>query len=120
MAVVLDPKTGELLALANYPRFNPNSPADAQRNALRNRAATDAFEPGSTFKAFVVAAALEEKLVTESTRFSCENGAWRIGKNVINDTHPHDALDVLHILQVSSNIGAAKIAGVLGRERLTD
>lgn len=119
-AVVLDPKTGQILALANYPRFNPNSPADAQKNALRNRAATDAFEPGSTFKAFVVAAALEEKLVNETTMFNCEKGAWKIGKHVINDTHPHDALDVKHILQVSSNIGAAKIAGVLGRDRLSD
>ncbi len=118
--VVLDPKTGEILALANYPRFNPNSPGDAQRNALRNRAATDAFEPGSTFKAFVVAAALEEKLVNESTVFSCEKGAWRIGKHVINDTHPHESLDVQHILQVSSNIGAAKIGAALGRDRLTE
>lgn len=118
--VVLDPKTGEILALANYPRFNPNSPADAQKNALRNRAATDAFEPGSTFKAFVIAAALEEKLVNESTAFNCEKGAWKIGKHVINDTHPHDTLDVQHILQVSSNIGAAKIGAALGRERQTD
>ncbi len=118
--VVLDPKTGQILALANYPRFNPNSPAAAQRNALRNRAATDAFEPGSTFKAFVVAAALEEKLVTEATLFNCEKGAWKIGKHVINDTHPHDFLDVKRILQVSSNIGVAKIAGALGRDRLVD
>lgn len=119
-AVVLDPRTGQILALANYPRFNPNAPATAQKNALRNRAATDAFEPGSTFKAFVVAAALEEKLVNEKTTFNCENGAWKIGKHVINDTHAHDVLDVQHILQVSSNIGAAKIAGVLGRDRLVD
>ncbi len=116
--VVLDPKSGAILALANYPRFNPNSPATAQKNALRNRAATDAFEPGSTFKAFVVAAALEEKLLTESTRFNCEKGAWKIGKHVINDTHPHDSLDVQAILQVSSNIGAAKIGAALGRDRL--
>lgn len=119
-AVVLEPKTGQILALANYPRFNPNSPAAAQKNALRNRAATDAFEPGSTFKAFVVAAALEEKLVSETTMFNCEKGAWKIGKHVINDTHPHESLDVKHILQVSSNIGAAKIAAALGRDRLTD
>jgi cell division protein FtsI (penicillin-binding protein 3) len=118
--VVLDPKTGEILAIANYPRFNPNSPAEAQKGALRNRAATDAFEPGSTFKAFVVAAALEEKLVSEATRFDCEHGAWRIGKHVINDTHVHDTLDVQTILKVSSNIGAAKIAQVLGRDRLVD
>jgi cell division protein FtsI (penicillin-binding protein 3) len=119
-SVVLDPKTGEILALANYPRFNPNSPADAQKNALRNRAATDAFEPGSTFKAFVAAAAIEEKLVNETSKFDCEKGAWRIGKHVINDSHPHETLDVQHILQVSSNIGAAKIAQMLGRDRLTD
>ncbi len=120
MAVVLDPRTGEILALANAPRFNPNAPQGASKEAFRNRAATDNFEPGSTFKAFVVAAALEEKLVTESTELDVNHGAWTIGKHTVHDTHPHDTLDVRSIIKVSSNIGAAKIAGLLGRERLVD
>ncbi|MBX7096215.1 MAG: transpeptidase family protein [Myxococcaceae bacterium] len=119
-AVVLDPRTGELLAIASAPRFNPNAPQGAPKDAFRDRAVTDAFEPGSTFKAFVVAAALDEGLVTPTTTFDCENGAWRIGRHTINDTHPHASLDVKHILQVSSNIGAAKIAQKLGREKLVD
>ncbi|RKG93460.1 penicillin-binding protein [Corallococcus terminator] len=118
MAVVLDPRTGELLALANNPRFNPNTPEDGVKNAIRNRAALDAFEPGSTMKAFVVAAALEEKVITPETLTFCENGAFRIGRHTINDTHPHGWLTPQGILQVSSNIGAAKVADALGREKM--
>jgi cell division protein FtsI (penicillin-binding protein 3) len=118
MAVVLDPRTGELLALANAPRFNPNSPKDARPEAIRNRAVTDAFEPGSTFKAFVVAIALDEKVITEDSEFDCERGRWVVGRHVVHDTHPHGLLKPRDILQVSSNIGAAKVAQKLGRERL--
>nr|WP_255651576.1 penicillin-binding protein [Corallococcus sp. AS-1-12] len=117
MAVVLDPRTGELLALANNPRFNPNTPEDGVKNAIRNRAALDAFEPGSTMKAFVVAAALEEKAITPDQLFFCENGAMRIGRHTIRDTHPHGWLNAQGILQVSSNICAAKVAEALGREK---
>ncbi|HYH94636.1 penicillin-binding transpeptidase domain-containing protein [Hyalangium sp.] len=116
--VVLDPKTGELLALANAPGFNPNTPGSAQQEALRNRAALDAFEPGSTTKAFVIAAALEEKALKPEDVFFCENGAWRIGRYTINDTHSYAWLSAKGILQVSSNICAAKVGQVLGRERL--
>jgi cell division protein FtsI (penicillin-binding protein 3) len=117
-AVMLDPRTGEVLALANAPHFNPNTPAEANPEALRNRGVTDAFEPGSTMKAFVVASALDQGVVTEDTGIQCEGGAWTIGKHVIHDTHPHGVLRVKDILQVSSNIGAAKVAQRLGRERL--
>jgi cell division protein FtsI (penicillin-binding protein 3) len=120
MAVVMDPKTFEILALANSPRFNPNAPEKSTPAALRNRSVTDAFEPGSTFKAFVVAAALDAHTISEGTTFDCENGAWTIGKHVINDTHPHDRLNAAKILQVSSNIGAAKIGATLGRAALVD
>jgi cell division protein FtsI (penicillin-binding protein 3) len=120
MSVVLDPTTGEVLAVANVPRFNPNSPREMQRNALRNRAITDVFEPGSTFKAFVVAAALEEKAITEKSEFDCEKGSWAIGKHVVHDTHPHGILTPQGILQVSSNICAAKIAQKLGREKMVE
>ena len=116
--VVLDPKTGELLALANAPNFNPNTPEAAQHDAIRNRAALDAFEPGSTMKAFVIAAALEEKAIKPEDVFFCENGAWRIGRYTINDTHQYGWLAAKGILQVSSNICSAKVGQALGREKL--
>jgi cell division protein FtsI (penicillin-binding protein 3) len=118
MVVVLDPKTGELLALASNPRFNPNTPESLQRQTLRNRAALDTFEPGSTTKSFVVAAALEEKAIKADDVFFCENGAWAIGRHTINDTHSYAWLAPKAILQVSSNICMAKIGQQLGRERL--
>ncbi|HZA14402.1 MAG TPA: penicillin-binding protein 2, partial [Myxococcaceae bacterium] len=118
MAVVLDPRTGELLALANHPSFNPNAPAEVSREAIRNRAALDTFEPGSTFKAFVVAAALEERAIRPDEPFYCEKGSWPLGSHVINDTHPYEWLTPRRVLQVSSNICAAKIAQKLGREKL--
>lgn len=118
MVVVLDPKTGELLALASSPSFNPNTPESLQHEALRNRAALDTFEPGSTMKSFVIAAALEEKAIKPEDTFFCENGAWTIGRYTINDTHQHGWLAPKGILQHSSNIGAAKVAQVLGREKM--
>ncbi|AEI68984.1 penicillin-binding protein [Corallococcus macrosporus] len=117
MAVVLDPRTGELLAVANHPRFNPNTPESSSRAGMRNRAALDTFEPGSTLKSFVVATALEEKAITADSLFFCENGAWRVGRHTINDTHSYGWLTPQGILQVSSNICMAKIAQALGREK---
>jgi cell division protein FtsI (penicillin-binding protein 3) len=120
MVVMLDPKTGEVLALASTPRFNPNRPRDTGPEALRNRAVTDEFEPGSTFKAFVIASALDSRAISEDSSFECENGSWMVGKNVIHDSHPHGSLTPRGILQVSSNICAAKVAQKLGKERLHD
>jgi cell division protein FtsI (penicillin-binding protein 3) len=116
MVVALDPRTGELLALAHAPRFNPNSPGGVTTGVVRDRAALDVFEPGSTFKAFVAAGALETGAVHVDDRFFCENGAWEVGKHVIHDTHPHGWLTLGQILQVSSNIGMAKVAQRLGRD----
>lgn len=118
MAVVLDPRTGELLAIANHPPFNPNTPNEASAEGFRNRAALDAFEPGSTFKTFVIAAAIEEGAIKPDELFFCEEGRWDVGRHTIHDTHPHGWLSPGKILQVSSNIGASKVAQVLGRERL--
>lgn len=118
MAVVLDPRTGELLAIANHPRFNPNNPGAGSRGEMRNRAALDTFEPGSTMKPFVVAQALEQGTITPDSVFFCENGAWPIGRHTINDTHPYGWLAPRGILQVSSNICMSKIAQALGREKL--
>jgi len=116
MVVALDPRTGELLALAHAPRFNPNAPVGVPPGVLRNRSVLDLFEPGSTFKAFVAAGAVESGAVRPEEAFFCENGAWEVGKHVIHDTHPHAWLTLPQILKVSSNIGMSKVAGKLGRE----
>ncbi len=118
MAVVLDPKTGEILAIANHPRFNPNTPESEARASIRNRAALDTFEPGSTMKSFVVAAALDSGVLKPDDIFFCENGAWAVGRHTIHDTHEYGWLNAQRVLQVSSNICSAKIGQVLGRERL--
>lgn len=118
MAVVLDPATGEILALTSSPSFNPNTPEEGSKPLFRNRAALDVFEPGSTFKSFSIAAALDAGAIKPEDVFYCEEGAWDVGRHTIHDTHPHGWLTPAKILQVSSNIGAAKIAQVLGRERL--
>ncbi len=118
VAVVIDPRTGEILSLANYPSFNPNTPYETSKALFKNRAALDVFEPGSTFKSFSIAAALDEGAIKAQDVFYCEEGAWDVGRHTIHDTHRHGWLTPAKILQVSSNIGAAKIGQVLGRERL--
>lgn len=120
MAIVLDPRTGEILSLANWPRFNPNSTRGSDADDFRNRAVTDTFEPGSTLKSFVMAAALERQLLNENTELDCEKGAWSVGRHVVHDTHPHAILTPRGILQVSSNICSAKVGQKLGRERLVE
>jgi len=118
--IVMEPNTGDLLALANAPSFDPNLFTRADRSAFRNRAVSDSFEPGSTMKPFLVAIALDLGLVVVEDVFDCERGAYRIGKNTIHDTHPYDDMTVREILQVSSNIGSAKIAEKVGAARLHD
>jgi cell division protein FtsI (penicillin-binding protein 3) len=117
-AIVLDPWTGELLALANAPGFDPNERATAHAGLRRNRAVTDFYEPGSTFKALLVAAALEHGVVRPDEMLFCENGSYGVAGRVVHDHERHAWLSVGEILQVSSNIGVAKIAERLGRERL--
>jgi cell division protein FtsI (penicillin-binding protein 3) len=121
IAVVLDPWTGEVMALANVPTFNPNDRSEwgdrRHKDKLRNRAVTDPFEPGSTFKAFLAAAALDLGITTPSERFFAENGAFTVGKWTINDAHPHGWLSFAEVIQVSSNIGCAKVGLRMGSER---
>jgi len=117
-ALVMEPQTGKVLALANYPDFNPNASYRYPSLILRNRAISDSFEPGSTFKVFLVAAALEEKVIRPNDSFNCENGSYSIGGKIIHDTHSYGRLAVPEILKYSSNIGAAKIGIRLGKERL--
>jgi len=117
MALVMEPATGELLAIAHYPEFNPNNYTASRKSTYRNRALTDAFEPGSIIKVFTVAAALEKGFSPKSI-FYCENGEYRIGRYTIHDTHPRGWLTLNQILKFSSNIGAAKISETIGKKVL--
>jgi len=85
VAIVMDPKTGEILALANQRSFNPNNIEGLTAERWRNHAITDNFDPGSTFKPFLVAAALEERIIKESDKFYCENGNYRVANRVIHE-----------------------------------
>jgi len=114
--VILDPGTGEVLAMANAPSFDPNFYTRSEVASRRNRAVTDFFEPGSTIKPLLMAAALDAGVVAPTDVFFCENGAMRIGGRVIHDHHGYGDLTVPDILKVSSNICAAKIGGILGAE----
>ncbi len=118
MAVVMEPKTGALLALAVAPTFNPNAYDDFKKPVWRNRAITDPFEPGSTLKIFVAAAALEFTSLSPQTTFNCENGSYRIGKHTVHDVHRYGVLSLQDIIKFSSNIGAAKIGEKVGPENL--
>jgi cell division protein FtsI (penicillin-binding protein 3) len=118
MAVVMDAQTSELLAVANHPPFNPNLATGVPKSTLRNRALVDLFEPGSTFKPFVVAAAMEEKRIRADTLWDCEKGRWQVGRKTIHDARPYAQLTTHQVLQVSSNIGVGKMGQVLGREKL--
>jgi cell division protein FtsI (penicillin-binding protein 3) len=118
IAIVMEPDTGRVLAMANYPTFNPNSYFKYPPAALRNRAISDSFEPGSTFKIFLIASALESKAIRAGDSFDCENGSYRMSGRTIHDTHKYGALTVPQILKYSSNIGSAKIGSRLGPERL--
>jgi len=108
--VVLDARTGEVLALANVPTYNPNNRATMTRDRSRNRVVTDVFEPGSTMKPFLVAAALEAGVVTPETRIDTGPGWLMVGEKRISDVHPKGVLDIAEAIQVSSNVATAKIA----------
>lgn len=108
--VVLDVRTGEVMALANMPTYNPNSRQDLTGAQLRNRVMTDTFEPGSTMKPFTVALALENNLVTPATQIDTAPGKLTIGSATISDSHPHGVLSVGQIIQKSSNVGTVKMA----------
>jgi len=114
MAIVLNPKSGEILALANYATFNLNIFQKTPASFRRNQAITDTFEPGSTFKTFLLAGALEEKKFSLNDMIFCENGSYRVGNHVIHDAHPHGWLSFQDVIKVSSNIGATKIGKKVG------
>ncbi len=120
MAVVMDPRTGALLAMAQAPLFNPNALNDYNRKVWRNRIITDPYEPGSTMKIFSAAAAIESGSCSPSSIFYCENGAYRIGNHIIHDSHEHGWLSLQQIIKYSSNIGAVKFSAVTGSKYLFD
>ncbi len=107
--VVLDAKSGEVLAMTNVPSYNPNNPVNLAGRA-RNRAIVDIFEPGSTLKPFTVAAALESGTVTTQTQIHTSPGWFRVGNATVRDVHPQGTIDAATVIQKSSNVGSAKMA----------
>lgn len=117
-AVVMNPRTGEVLAMANWPTFDLNHPKDASQAALRNRAVQDIYEPGSTFKIVTASAALEEHVVPDGQLFDVRGGQVRINSRVITDTHDYGVLSFEDVIVKSSNVGAVRIGAMVGRDRL--
>lgn len=116
--VVLDATSGEVLALANWPTYNPNNRDTLKMAGSRNRAVVDLFEPGSTLKPFTAAAALESGLVGPASVIDTEHGRFNIGKRTIRDVHPEGFLTVSQVIQKSSNVGSAKIALAMAPQKL--
>jgi cell division protein FtsI (penicillin-binding protein 3) len=119
-AIVMDPSTGEILALANAPDFNPNAYRDAREELRRNRAIQDLYEPGSTFKIVTASAAFEERAATPGTIIDARAGNIRFGSRVINDDHNYGVLSFADVIIKSSNVGAIKVALKLGPEKVGD
>jgi cell division protein FtsI (penicillin-binding protein 3) len=118
--VVVDVATGEILALANWPSFDPNARGAWDRQAVRNRVVTDTFEPGSTMKPFTIAAALEAGRVTPTRQIQTAPGKLTLGKHTIGDAHAYGLLTVAEVVAKSSNVGTAKIALEMPAEALWD
>ena len=116
-AVVVRPQTGEILAMATLPSFDPNDPG-SRPEVRKNRIIADIAEPGSTFKVVVVSAALNEGVVSLNDVFHCEHGRFHFGNRILHDDHSYGPLTVEGIITKSSNIGAAKIGIKLGEDRL--
>jgi cell division protein FtsI/penicillin-binding protein 2 len=119
-AVVLRPRTGEILAMATLPNFDPNNPGAASAEARRDRVVTDIMEPGSTFKIVVVSGALNEGVVRMTDTFDCERGHFAFAGRILHDHEAYGVLTAEGIVTKSSNIGAAKIGIRLGQDRLYD
>jgi cell division protein FtsI/penicillin-binding protein 2 len=118
--IVIRPRTGEVLAMATLPNFDPNNPGAATADALRNRVISDVVEPGSTFKIVVVSGALNDQLVRLDDVFDCEHGHFPFAGHVLHDHEAYGVLSVKNIITKSSNIGAAKIGIRMGDRRLFD
>jgi cell division protein FtsI (penicillin-binding protein 3) len=119
-AIIMDPHTGEILAMANEPTFNPNTYRDFSETVRRNKAVQDLYEPGSTFKVVTASAAIEERLMPVNTPINVNGGLIRIGARVVRDTHDYGVLSFTDVIVKSSNVGAIKIGMKLGPDRLSD
>jgi cell division protein FtsI (penicillin-binding protein 3) len=117
-AVMVDPKTGSILAIGQRPTFNPNDRSTLNGNDWQNKIVTEGFEPGSSMKSLVVAKALDLGVVNPNTVINCENGVWFYAGKSLKDTHRYGLLTVSGIIQKSSNIGTAKIAVAMGKDNL--
>ena len=117
-ALIMDPWTGEILAMASWPTFNPNAFRQSREENRRNRAVQDLYEPGSTFKVVTASAALEEKVIQPDDLIDANPGSIRFGSRVIRDTHNYGVLSFANVIVKSSNVGAIKVGLKLGPERL--
>ncbi len=117
VAIMMNPKTGEILAMANRPTYDPNFAGRVKADMRRNRAITDIYEPGSTFKAILASAALEEDIVALDEKFDVSKGFIKVPGGIIRDAHKHEVLVFQEVIQKSSNVGAVQIALKLGDER---
>lgn len=118
--LIMNPDTGEILAMAVVPTFNPNIFGKFRPYQWRNRTITDCYEPGSIIKAFLLATALERNIVSPNMKFYCENGGYRLANHTIHDTKKHGSMTVSDIVIMSSNIGAVKIGQELGYRRFSE
>ena len=117
MVAVMAPQSGEILAMASRPSFNPNALNGCHPSRLRNRVITDIFEPGSIFKLFLLATALEEKVVKRNDIFFCHQGSYQIGREIIHDHKKYGWLTLQKVIKFSSNIGASQIGTMVGARR---
>jgi cell division protein FtsI (penicillin-binding protein 3) len=117
-AIMMDPFSGEILALANRPTYDLNNISGADRHEVRNRSITDVYEPGSTFKIVVGSAALEERLFPASQTFDCSKGSIEVGGKNVRDAHKHGVLTFEEVIQKSSNVGSIMIGMRLGKDRI--
>jgi cell division protein FtsI (penicillin-binding protein 3) len=117
-AIIMQPHTGEILALANWPTFNPNVFGGVDVAARRNRAVQDLYEPGSTFKVFTASAAIEERVIATNDPVDCAPGFIAFGSRVIHDVHQYGTLPFIDVIAKSSNVGAIRVGMRLGPERL--
>jgi len=116
--IVLDIETGEILALANRPTYNLSDARASSIENRTNRAIAFVYEPGSIFKFVTAAAALEEEIVTETDKFDCENGEYRVSNHILHDAHPYGILSFRDVIVFSSNIGTVKVAQMLGNDAI--
>lgn len=118
VGIVMNPNTGEILAMANHPTFEPGQAGEAPPTVRRNRVLTDPVEPGSVFKPFTMSGALAHGVAKRTDVINCENGGYRVGNRVLKDSHPHGALTVEQVMAMSSNIGMAKLGRRLGNAKI--